>query len=91
MVMIADGGTSSDQASFSQNCFIFLNFSSLSKSSPCSCCVRMFLHANNEARRKIFVPVDESSVVQIGHDGVAESGTINPAIWPRVEQRTVRS
>ena len=29
-------------------------------------------------RRKIFVPVDESSVARSGHDGVAESGTINP-------------
>jgi excisionase family DNA binding protein len=38
----------------------------------------MFLSANNEVRRKIFVPVDESSVARSGHDGVAESGTINP-------------
>jgi excisionase family DNA binding protein len=29
-------------------------------------------------RRKIFVPVDESSIAIPGHDGVAESGTINP-------------
>jgi excisionase family DNA binding protein len=28
-------------------------------------------------RRKIFVPVDESSVARSGHNGVAESGTIN--------------
>jgi excisionase family DNA binding protein len=29
-------------------------------------------------RRKIFVPVDESSIARSGHDGVAESSTINP-------------
>ena len=29
-------------------------------------------------RRKIFVPVDESSIARSGRDGVAESGTINP-------------
>jgi len=29
-------------------------------------------------RLNIFVPVDESSVARSGHDGVAESGTINP-------------
>jgi excisionase family DNA binding protein len=29
-------------------------------------------------RRKIFVPVDESSVARSGHDGIAESGTIKP-------------
>jgi excisionase family DNA binding protein len=28
-------------------------------------------------RRKIFVPVDESSVARSGHHGVAESGTIH--------------
>jgi hypothetical protein len=51
----------------------------------------MFLHANNEERRKIFVAVNESSVAGIGHDGVAESGTINTAIWPRIGQRAMRS
>jgi excisionase family DNA binding protein len=33
---------------------------------------------NNEVRRKIFVPVDESSIAGSDHDGVAQSGTINP-------------
>src|SRR5262245_36012394 len=33
---------------------------------------------NNEVRWKIFVPVDESGMARSGHDGVAESGTINP-------------
>jgi excisionase family DNA binding protein len=36
------------------------------------------LSANNETRRKIFMPMDESSIAIPGHDGVAESSTINP-------------
>jgi excisionase family DNA binding protein len=29
-------------------------------------------------RRKIFVPINESSIARSGYDGAAESGTINP-------------
>ena len=33
---------------------------------------------NNEGRRKIFASVYESSIAGSDHDGVAQSGTINP-------------
>ena len=38
----------------------------------------MFLRVNDEGRRKIFASVYESSIAGSGHDGVAQSGTINP-------------
>ena len=38
----------------------------------------MFRRVNDEGRRKIFASVYESSIAGSGHDGVAQSGTINP-------------
>jgi len=38
----------------------------------------MFLRLNDEGRRKIFASVYESSIAGSRHDGVAQSGTINP-------------